>query len=376
MSEPIVQVVPIIDTEGPTTGRSDLFDNWGLLGKAMKVFTTETRARFRDSFGDPLKYSWDILDWTGFSTDDAEFRRRGHVTELHGIWNFYRKNILTDSYLKNTGDGIYWHYHHPPKDGSWGWNDDWNDSVWHEYIIAKRMLDFRFFPAMYRAGKYVENNASSAWLERWIPFDFSSIAPVKREFCDWSRAPADWSPYHPSIDDYQRPGTMKRLIARSLPVAAKGGSGSLDEEEVAKAFREAKEKGMSLFSFHTHDYYKSIFDDFAVACGMIDKISRVYKVQWKFSNALEAIRHYAEPVSGDFFLSLRRNGLKVRITSSHAIFGEMPFVALEYKNGNVLRVDVERQGVGWVLAIPDSAVRLSAAGADRYGNTDVATINT
>lgn len=374
MAEPIVQVVPIIDTEGPTTGRDELFDNWDSLGEAIRKLTTEVRNRFRDSFGNPLKCSWGILDWAGYSLDDPEFRRRGHVSELHGIWNFYRKNILTDSHLESTGDGIYWHYHHPPKDGSWGWNDNWNDSLWHEYIIAKRMLDFGFFPAVYRAGKYVENNDNSLWLERWIPFDFSSISPVKREFCDWSRAPADWSPYRPSDADYQRPGAMKRLIARSLPVAAKGGSGTLREEEIDKAFREAKEKGTALFSFHSHDYYKSIHDDFAVACGMVEKISRVYHMRWKFSNALEAIRHYVEPMSGDLSLRLERDGLRVRITSNHAIFGEMPFVVFEYMNGEVRRVDVAKDGAGWALTIPDDVRCIAAGAADGYGNTDVAVL--
>ena len=375
MLEPIVQVVPIIDTEGPTTGRDDMFDTWPSIMEAMAVFVEKLRGRLVDSFGHPAVYSWFMLDWTGYSSADPEFRRRGHASELHGIWNFYRKNILTDSHLRNTGDGIYWHYHHPPKDGSWGWNDNWNDSRWHEYIIAKRMLDFSFFPAMYRAGKYVENNVSSRWLEQWIPFDFSSIAPVKREFCDWSRAPVDWQPYHPSADDYQRPGTMKRLIARSLPVAAKGGSGTLQEEEIEKAFREAKEKGKSLFSFHSHDYYKSIHDDFAVACGMVAKASRAFNVPWKFSNALEAMRHYINPVSGDFSLHVERHGQKVNISSSHALFGDMPFVALEYTDGDTRRVDVRREDQGWALTIPKGAVRLAAGAADRYGNTDVKILN-
>lgn len=375
MQGPIVQVVPIIDTEGPTMGRDDMFDNWHSLGEAMKAFTTKTRNRFQDSFGSPMKYSWNILDWAGFSSDDPEFRRRGHDNRLHAIWNFYRNGLLADKELEKTGDGIYWHYHHPPKDGSWGWNDDWNDSAWHEYIIAKRMLDFSFFPAVYRAGKYVENNASSAWLERWIPFDFSSIAPVKREFCDWSRAPVDWSPYHPSVDDYQRPGAMKRLIARSLPVAAKGGSGNLQEEEVARAFREAKEKGKSLFSFHTHDYYKSIHDDFAVASEMVVKASRAFNVPWKFLNALEAMRYYVKPVGGSFSLSLERDSREVKISSSHVIFGDMPFAALEYMNGEVRRVDVAKDNAGWALTIPDDVRRIAVGAADRYGNTDVVVTN-
>ncbi|MBI2639326.1 MAG: hypothetical protein HYW90_00325 [Candidatus Sungbacteria bacterium] len=371
MNEPIVYIVPIIDTEGPTTGRSDLFDNWNSLGAAIENLTVGLRKKFRDSFGGYLKYSWGILDWAGFSSDDPGFKRRGHAGGLHAVWNFYRANILTDSRLRESGDEIYWHYHHPPKNGAWGWNDDWNDSRWHEYVIAKRMLDFGFFPAVYRAGKYVENDESSRWLERWIPFDFSNIAPAKREFCDWSRAPANWQPYHPSIGDYQHPGTMKRLIARSLPVAAKGGSGSLQEEDVEGAFREAKETGLSLFSFHSHDYYKSISDEFAMVCGMVEKRSRMSGIRYKFSNALDAIRSYIEPIPKDLSLRVERDGCNVSVWANHDIFGDMPFVAVEYKDGNVRREDVEKKGSGWLFTIPEGACRTAVGAADAYGNTGV-----
>ncbi|MDO8500068.1 MAG: hypothetical protein Q7S66_05465 [bacterium] len=374
MNKPILQVVPIIDTEGPKVWIGDTYDNWGALGNAMKVFTAETRKLFKDSFNGVAKYSWFILDWTGYSLDDSEFRRRGHDNRLHAVWNFYREGILADAELNRTGDGIYWHYHHPPKDGSWGWNNDWHDSAWHEYIIAKRMLDFGFFPSIYRAGKYVENNKNSHWLEKWIPVDFSSISPIKQEFCDWSRAPVDWQPYHPNFDDYQRPGEMKRIIARSLPVAAKGGSGDLQESEVEKAFNEAKEKGSAIFSFHTHDFYKSIFDDFATACGMIERVSRSFGVSWKFSNALDAARKYLEPVSGDFSLRLERTGNDVDIFANHDIFGEMPFVAVEYANGEVLRVDAEEKNGGWIFALPKNVRRFAVGAADGYGNTDVKSI--
>lgn len=376
MAEPLVHVVPIIDTEGPTTGRSDLVGDWQSLGEAMRKFSGETRNRIHDSFGGPAKYSWFLLDWVGYSSDDPEFRRRGHDNRLHAIWNFYRAGILSDAELLRNGDGIYWHYHHPPKDGSWGWNADWHDSIWYEYVLAKRMLDFGFFPAAYRAGKYIENNENSRWLERWIPFDFSSIAPVKQEFCDWSRAPANWQPYHPSFSDYQQPGDMRRLVARSLPVAAKGGSGNLKEEEVEKAFQEARECGKALFSFHSHDFYKSIFNDFATACGMVEKMSRAYNISWKFSNALGAIREYADPVSGDFSLRLEHDDDVAHIVASHEIFGEMPFVAVEQANGDARRVDAARDGTGWTLTIPDGITRFAVGAADRWGNTDVKVLTT
>lgn len=376
MPKSIVYVVPIIDTEGPTMGRDDLFDSWQSVGEAMQKLMVETRSRFYDSFGGPMKYSWFLLDWIGYSSTDSEFRRRGHDSRLHAVWNFYRAGILSDTELSRSGDGIYWHYHHPPKNGSWGWNSDWHDSAWHEYILGKRMLDFGFFPAVYRAGKYVETNDNSRWLEQWIPFDFSNISPVKQAFCDWSRSPTNWQPYHPSFADYQEPGDMRRSVFRSLPVAAKGGSGSLKEEEVEKAFREAKEFGTSLLSFHSHDFYKSIFDDFSTGCDMVERISRAYGIRWKFSNALEAIRVYAEPVLGGIFLRLDRERSRIAISASHDIFGATPFVAVEYKDGRVRREDVwPRESGGWEFVLPENASRLAAGAADTYGNTHVVNLN-
>jgi hypothetical protein len=82
-----------------------------------------------------------------------------------------------------------------------------------------------FFPTAFRSGWVWENNELSRWLEEIIPFDFSANPPNQskgnlsepiRNCYDWSRAPREFSGYHPRIDDYQEPGRMRRWIFRTI----------------------------------------------------------------------------------------------------------------------------------------------------------------
>lgn len=374
-AKPLLLVVPIIDTEGPTTGREDMCESWDVLGRAIQELHGGIRERLRDSSGAPLCISWFLLDWAGFSPEDPEFGRRGHDSRLHAVWDFYRNSILSDAERAKTCDGIYWHYHHPPKNGSWGWNKNWNDSQWHEYIIGKNILDRGFFPSVYRAGKYVQINESSAWIEQWIPFDFSNVSPVRRDFCDWSQAPTNGTPYHPSFENYQIPGTMKRMVARSLPVAAKGGSGTLDSGEVEAAFREAGEKGKAIFSFHTHDYYKSASKEFEAAYEMICCAAQKSSIPWRWESALDALRRYAPRIDEPLLLALERRGEKLVIRAHHEIFGPQPFVVAEAGDGSVKRIDAASVASGqWIASIPDGTARIGAGAADASGSCATAVI--
>ena len=58
------------------------------------------------------------------------------------------------------------------------------------------------FPAVFRAGHTFEGPVARAWLNKWIPFDFSSRAPHKY----WESCGSSWEPI---ADD-------NRIIFRSL----------------------------------------------------------------------------------------------------------------------------------------------------------------
>ncbi len=366
----ILPVVPIIDTEGPTTGRADMVDSWESLGELVNTLTGDLRNSLRDSFDNPLIINWFLLDWTGYSKNDTEFKKRGHDIRLHAVWDFYRKSILSDDTIKITKDGLYWHYHHPPLDGAWGWNKNWNDSKWYEYILGKLILNHDFFPTLYRAGKYVETNDNSHWLEKWIPFDYSSISPVKRDFCDWSEATTSWVPYNPSFENYQHPGSMKRFVARSLPVAAKGGSGSLDIKEVESAFNEIKQDRPAIFSFHTHDYYRSILDEFSDTHRILNEISAKVGIPWAYSNALEALRPHTKLSLDKLDLIVEKlDNNEFKIIANHEMFCEQPFVIAEDKVGNVERIDTTKiNNLTYQVEIPKGSSRIGIGANDIYGN--------
>jgi len=372
MKKPIVYVVPIIDTEGPTKGRGDMHSSWEEVLDAMNRLTGPIRAKLTDASGGHLVLNWFLLDWACYSSKDREFSKRGHDSRLYSVWDAYSKNILSPRQTEITKDGVYWHYHHPPQDRGWGWNKNWNDSRWYEHILGKLILDRAYFPPIYRAGKYIQTNESSDWLEKWIPFDFSNVSPVKRDFCDWSEATTEWRPYNPHHENYQKKGEMKRFVARSIPVAAKGGSGELDEREVVKAFEEAREKGVAVFSYHSHDYYKSIENEFIKAHTLIAKVARSFDVQWKYSNALDALRLFAEPQE-DLTIKIEEYAPDVLIISTnHSLVGNEPFVVAEDSEGGVNRLLLVKVDEGFIAKVPKNSKRIGAGGADMWGNTATA----
>ena len=69
---------------------------------------------------------------------------------------------------------------------------------------------------------------------------------------DWRRAPKDWSIYHPSHDDYQKPGNCRRWIGRALNVMNR--IASVNQKEIDKAFAQANRTGYALVGFASHDF--------------------------------------------------------------------------------------------------------------------------
>jgi len=372
MEENFLPVVPIIDTEGPSKGRADMFSDWGSLGEDIATLDQIDRNKILDSFNNPMVISWFLLDWSGFSENDPEFKRRGHDSRRrHAIWNFYTRTILSLERRKITGDGVYWHFHHPPKDGSWGWNKNWNDSDWHEHILGTLILEYSYFPSVYRAGKYVETNQSSYWLEKWIPFDYSNVSPVRQEFCDWREASTSWVPYHPAVEDYQKKGFMKRVIARSIPVAAKGGSGSLKKEDVVAAFEEVKEGKKAIFSFHSHDYYKSLREEFKKSVTIIEEVSRHYGIPWKYMSAKKALCHSLSLVPTSLKLSVKRENLTFVVKASEPLFGETPFIVIEGTDKTLQRISATARESSWEFHVPKGSSRVGVGAVDMTGATSV-----
>lgn len=371
-----VLVVPSLDTEGPTTGRDDLYDSWDKLHAAIKDMHERVRFAYPDAAGGPAVFSWFVLDWVGYNEYDPTFQKRGHTTGFHRIFDAYRETILSENALKQSGDGLYWHYHHPPKDGSWGWNRNWSDSNWYEKVLNKKILERHFFSSVFRAGGYVEDNKASAWLEQWIPFDYSNNSPAFKEGAyEWPRASRNWAPYHPAHNDYQSKGDMKRAIFRSVPVLGRVGSNVLTEKDVENAFLSAENGEKPVITFVTHDYYKNAAEELQTAHTLISRAARKHpNISWRYANALSAARESLSlsPLEG-LTLSVTKIGAnEFIIVSNHALFGLIPCVVISHHDTE-RRVDVEpTEANTWRLILEDEGVKkIGVAGSDAYGNTAV-----
>lgn len=378
--EKTLYVVPEFDTEGPSFGRDDLYGDWPSLLDSIKKLSGTVRNELPDSLGHPMIFNWFLLDWVGYSDEDLMFRNRKQATGFHHVFDMYRKELLSDKALVESCDGLYWHYHHPLSNGSWGWNRNWDDSLWYEKVLNKKILERNFFPSVFRAGGYVENNDTSNWLEKWIPFDYSNNSPAfKEDAYNWVNAPQDWIPYHPNINDYQKKGAMNRFIARSIPVMAKGGSNKLTKEEVVKAFSSAENGEKPILSFCTHDYYKSAAEECKIAHSFILEVSKDYpNVVWKYANAHDALR---QSLSISHLPSLKievtkKNPGEFIISTNHGIFGQMPYVVIQ-QNGHEERIDVESiNTLSWKLVIDvEKVTKVGIAANDCYGGTAVKVIN-
>lgn len=333
-ARPTVWVVLLIDTEGPAVDpAANIYPTWDHVGGAMARLNAPTfRRAVPDSFRNEAIVSWFILDWTGFKTNPVQ-RDMGY----HKVLDRFR------GFLKDVPqDAFCWHYHHPPVDGTGNhWNPDWlTRPDWHEEfeyqtILHRKILERNWFPNTFRAGATIESNEISNWLERWIPFDYSSRSPLKvDDVTDWSLAPTDWDYYHPSPTNYQQAGNLKRCLARSLDAGSR--LYTITQEEVDRAFARAQTTGGAILSSFTHDY-RDIAEPFL---RFLDKVRDASKrhpgVDWKYATAPQAIqerRGWTEipPLK----LDVTPDHDRWSIRSNQPLMGPIPWVCVEKGDGTV-----------------------------------------
>jgi hypothetical protein len=308
-------------------------------GKIDQVTQEQFRLSNVDSFGEGLKLSW-------FLTTQEPYFHSAHndpgivLTSMKPYW----------SRAESLGDCFGWHYHHAD------WADMNGDSIffWNqlttfdgtEYThgadvdLAEKMLSYlvlehRFYPVVFRSGWLWENTDFSNWLDAIVPFDFSNIAPEKREattndawgnIYDWSRAPADWSFYHPSSVDYQSPGDLKRTVFRCYA--------SDLEYEPAFARALAGDTVMVCMGIHSFSHLPAF-----APTKKLRELARLYApVKFKFVNALEGAKlmlgcddHTAPQVT------VARRWDTITVVSNEPLFS-FPYCAVETIDNNYVRL--------------------------------------
>lgn len=336
----VLYVVPVINAMGPVTDalHGDLLNTWEDVDRCLRqLFTPSYRSRYPDSRGRHLIFSWFFISWSGFTTNPVH-RDFGYFT----IYDHYTNVFGTE--MRHYGDGLYWMYNHPASSGIGNeWGLDWLHNSHYLNILNRYVIDRGYFPSVVEVP--TEKDDTSHWLENWFPFDFGNrncrdlnleaIQPgghLTGAVIDWTRAPDDWSEYHPSLESYQLPGSMRRVIFRLLDIKTR--LYELQPSEIEKAFQRCTAGKSTVIAAYDHDFRDRAETTMERFIEPLVHISKQYpEVEWAYANALHGAQHvlgYTDRDPPRLSVEIYDDPLAspvVRIRASEPLFGPMPYVA-------------------------------------------------
>jgi hypothetical protein len=362
--------------------RLSFLENWHQLDSVLdELFSDAFRNQYRDSYENGYRFNWYCLDHVGFETNP---RRR--ALGYHTILEHYQR------WIRETGcksDRLYWHYHGVPFNrAAHCFGNNWNFSNEHIQVISRRIVDHGFFPCSFRPGGYIERPDINFWLEQWIPFDFGNQAMDLSEkdkqpdfsngrLGDWRHAPKKWGAYHPDHFNYQIPGNMKRYLFRCLNLESR--LGSINRQEVDKAFKTAAKTGKAVLAVTNHDNRDMRDEIKNFYQMMLDSRNDYPGVRFRYANAVDAARMGLELKFQDpLVLDMQWQGSTLNVSANHEIWGPQPFLAVKTRDGRYYHDNMDRQSstrwsytFDWMTLDWDALACVGVGSNDDYGNTAV-----
>ena len=361
--------------------------NWTDVDKMLdKLLTKNFRNKLLDSFGNGWIYNWHCMDHVGF-IENPRKRDLG----FHKIFDHYKKKLEESLSYK---DAIHFHHHPIPflKQAHIPATHFFSHTPVIYEIIARKIIDRKWFPSVYRPGFHSTRPDSHWFLEQFIPFDianqknkdnYSQFKDIGNgRFGDWRRAPMSWEPYHPSHDDYQKKGNCRRWICKSLNLGTRHKLLKIDD--IRQAFKEAAMGKPVLLSFNDHDF-RDIGPDVIKFQGMIRKVSKEFPdIKYKFCEARNGIREalkLRKKTHINFKFKIDTNIL--HISTTKPTFGPQPFLAIKTKKGKYFHdnFDFQKSFYEWTYTFDDSTQTIDqiesigVGTCDSFGNVTVLNIN-
>src|SRR5262249_25287901 len=137
--------------------------------------------------------------------------------------------------------------------------------------------------------------------------------------------------YHPSHDDYQRPGNCRRKIFRCLNVGCR--VREINQEEVAKAFLQASKQPDPVVVCVTNHDHRDMTPEIVWLKENFDKASRESGIPWKSASIDDTFGEKDRPaVRREWQWEGNDSEATLRIHYSSPIFGPQPFLAIKLIN--------------------------------------------
>src|SRR4051812_9717956 len=167
------------------------------------------RARFVDSFGQPLKMTWWLLVGSVYGESDNVDVPVRNLMPLYLMRKYHGRT------LEQLGDEVTLHYHtflwsDYNLDGTFYWNeaqtfhecrDDWDQA------LAQSLIEEEVFPVSFRSGWHYMDNEWQAYLNELLPYNMDNDSPNHKAWSpfepefnvlDWSQASVEFVPFRPA----------------------------------------------------------------------------------------------------------------------------------------------------------------------------------
>jgi len=325
----VVKVVHCIDAEGPleetpevraTLTSKPCFPTWAELEQHLGVLT-KRKGSYCDTQGNPPRFSWFIADNIGWVDNP-----RRKATGQHAVYDRILPYVSPE-------DSIGWHFHAvSPRRRALEYSTTWTTHLpIAEEALCRRLLERGTFPSTFRAGGAVMRPDLAAWLDLFIPFDYSTHPPVggPGDAMDW-RAPVD--------------GKRIQVLTPELDSI----SYHMTTDDVERVFSiDAVMPGAGVLAYAGHDR-RSVLSDLSLATGLVTKVAAGRPWQW--ANAQEALRNDYRPVPW----VLKERDSVTFFTTNQLIYGS-PFLAVA--DGDLVYRDnpTQEDAMTWAFRIPPGA---------------------
>ena len=351
----------------------------------FQIMDPAWRSQFRDSFGQPIKFTWWMMGGNIYRDADNLNVPTANTMTLHLMKQYHGAAI------RQFGDELSLHYH------TYLWSDYngngihyWNQTrtfnesrADFDVTLCQYLLEEGVFPVSFRSGWHFMDQDWQQYLNQLIPFCFHDNYGVKVPWYtntgpiagveDWSHAPSAFVPYHPSTNDYQVPGSTPGWNVRSVKIQA------LTQTNVDQMFSQASSGADQVACLWDHLPENFVANITKLSTFISQAAANNPKVPFRYCTAVEAMQRWlgvtnqAPPVLG-VTQSLKNQTITLTITSSVPIFQEKPFVCLRDVFRQYTNLTHSCAPIGsnsWTVTLPVSLnllAKVGVAATDTAGN--------
>ena len=353
---------------------------------AYAVMDMDFRDKMKDSFGTPMKLTWWMMAGNIF-----RYATNTNVP-IPNTMTMYLMKKYHGEVANQVGDELTLHYH------TFHWSDYNNDGLWYwnqaktfnecqddfDFTLSQFLLEEQVFPVSFRSGWHYMDNDWQAYLNDILPYSMHNAYPSKKtrdtepydNMIDWSQAPSEFIPYHPSADNYQVPGNTAGWNLRSAYLNTVQWKHLMDTVFAAAARGQDQ---VACFWGHLpeNDFVENLEIMDSLAHKMEDKYS---EVRFRYCTAIEAMQRWqnaTDSTAPEIEIIEERTGNKIyyNITSNEPLFQPQPYVAIKNIYREYKKLECTSTGTNSWQTIEginsDEIVKIGVAVCDSLGNQTI-----